>query len=73
MFDDYWKRLEDSTPTMKTAGNMRITVSSFKDQMRKAFAAGQESMRDVKSAADAFGKVGRPENPFGDLFGGIFG
>jgi hypothetical protein len=73
-FADYWNRLKSRNAKLSDDDtNMTLSVASFRRQLEKAHEAGaeegQQFMRDMGRLKDQ----GKPKNPFGDLFGDIFG
>jgi hypothetical protein len=78
MFNDYWQRLEKSTPALrKTDTNMHISVQSFRDCVERAFEAGaehQKGLHKLHKAAGEFDTIGKKSaGPLGNLFGDLEG
>ena len=79
-FSTYFSKLTRKNPDLLEDSNkITLKVGEFRKQLEKAFLAGAEDEKEIKTAAESFGKVKSPENSgganevFDSLFGAIFG
>ena len=73
-FPDYWSALCQANPGLGIAqAKMTISAAVFRAQLEKAYLAGARDHAAVIKELEGVGLSGKKNNPFDDLFGGLFG
>jgi len=67
-FEDFIKKLESDNPTLFAAQSIKVTIISFRTQLKRAYNEGFEQGKQFKKDLDSFNK----KSEFGDIFGDIF-
>jgi len=63
-FSTYFAKLTRKTPDLlEDSHKITLKVGEFRRQLEKAFLAGAEDEKEIKTAAESFGKVRFPQKP----------